>query len=257
MQARILSAVAALAILATTSALAQQNVQTQPAEASRDFFLKLGGVEGESEPPPPPPPPPPPSNGAAPVEQMSLNFEKFEHPGGGRAQDVAAPPEAPAALIVPAIQRARDAAPAAPATTPADVAPRANGTEALIVPAVQRVRDAAAGDPQPLVPEQPICAHCGSDIIQSQAQEPQPVVPELPICGHCGSEVAAAPAPATAEEEEQPRRRRVFSLSIGGVTVSSDGGVAVAAGEINGDGRGARRGGGDAARQPARATGRR
>ena len=192
-----------------------------------------------------------------PTDQFSLNYEEIKVEDESGARDVAAPPEAPAALIVPAIQRARDAAPAAPATTPADLAPSANGTEALIVPAVQRVREAAAGDPQPLVPEQPICAHCGSDIIQSQEQEPQPVVPELPICAHCGSEVAAAPASAGAEEEEQPRRRRVFSLSIGGVTVSSDGGVAVAAGDINGDGRDARGGGGDAARQPARAAGRR
>ena len=68
----------------------------------------------------------------------------------------------------------------------------------------------------------------------------QAVMPEMPICANCGADVAtatrAAAAPAAATTEERPRRR-VFSLSIGGITVSSDGGVNVAVGDVTGDGR--------------------
>src|SRR5262249_54149626 len=56
----------------------------------------------------------------------------------------------------------------------------------------------------------------------------QAVMPEMPICGHCGAD---APAPT------KPKKQSSFSFKFGGVGFSSSGGVSVAAGDVTGDGR--------------------
>lgn len=155
------------------------DVQAQPAGAGADFFIRLPGVEGESSPPPPPPPPPPQN---APREQISLNYEEPKASSESAGANIAAPQD---------------------------------GQAALIVPAVQRVREAAA------------------------APDDENIVPELPICGHCAADVAPTQPAAQAAPAERPRRR--FSFSIGGVTLSSGGGVSVAVGDIDGDSGGGAR----------------
>lgn len=245
MQVRILTTAAALAILAATSAFAQQSVQTQPAEGRFDAFLEIDGVKGESrDPPPPPPPSPPPPEAPSP-----------EH--GVQAQGA----DGASALIVPAIQRVREAAQSDALTdglmilrsAPEDeTAASGNGgvwKTSDIGPSASATREVTR-EGEGIVPELPICGHCGADV--PPPPQESAVMPEQPACAHCGADILQQQEPA-----EAPRPRRVFSLSIGGVTLSSDGGVAVAVGDINGDGRGNRSGGSDAARAPARPTGRR
>jgi hypothetical protein len=305
MQARILSLVAASAILAaTTVAMAQQNVQTQPAEnaASFDYLLKIEGVDGESSPPPPPPPPPPQnaptaeqgvtSGGAQATDGLMVLRYLFgaqpqppatdatTRPEGDTGtptaeQGVLSPEMREAALLVPAVQKVREAAGRLPPPPP-QAAGRSNGGVVVLSgsspPAASAPAEVAA-PAQPLMPELPICGHCGADTAIGSANggvwkttdsapasetpadvatRGQGVVPEQPACGHCGADILSAPA--AAEAEERPRRRR-FSLSIGGVTLSSDGGVAVAVGDVNGDSHGgnARRDN-SSARQPARSS---
>ena len=230
-------------------------VQAAPAEAQFDMFIRLGGVEGDSEEPPPPPPPPPPQN--APVAEAGVQAQ------GGET----------AALIVPAVQRVRESAARAPV---------ADGVVVLDTALPQSA-------PAPRDPEMPICGHCASDATDVQPQHqaaqtdglmfiralfglrgsaseaaPTPadtaaaqtqtdgllimrategdaIVPEIPICGHCSADVAAPPAAAQTPAAPAERPRRRFSLSIGGVTLSSDGGVSVAVGDVTGDGQESRR----------------
>ncbi|QGZ96407.1 hypothetical protein [Terricaulis silvestris] len=264
MQARFISLIAATAVVAAaTFAFADeqngpQGVQTQPAEAGFDFFLDIDGVKGESrDPPPPPPPPPPPQN--APAAEMGI----------------IAPDMREAALLVPAVQKIREAAASAPqgdgvvvldgtlpsggASAPraAEIAARSQGVmpelpicghcgaDTAIGSAnggIWKTTDGAAAETSRdvttggagLMPELPICAHCSSDARRTGATESAPRDPEQPVCGHCGADVAAAPVAATTEERP---RRRVFSLSIGGITVGSDGSVNVAVGDVTGDGQ--------------------
>lgn len=112
-------------IKVTGESAGADDVQQPPSEASHDYFLRLPGVEGESDPPPPPPPPPPPA---------PMHSEQGVSAGASEPQ------------------------------------------AALIVPAVQRVREAAASE-QPVDPEMPVCPHCGADVAANQqaaapAQQP-------------------------------------------------------------------------------------
>ena len=217
MQARFISLLAATAVVAAaTFAFAgeqntPQGVQTQPAEAG-GYLLEIDGVKGESRDPPPPPPPPPPQN--APTAELG----------------VVAPGVSEAALLVPAIQKVRDTAARAPQDDGVVVLDSNVPSGGASAPAPSDIATRGQG----LMPELPICAHCAADVRRSGATESAPRDPEQPICAHCGSDVAAAPAAAATEERP---RRRVFSLSIGGITVGSDGSVNVAVGDVTGDGQ--------------------
>ena len=86
-------------------------------QAEQELKYNFSGIEGaaapSSPPPPPPPPPRPPSSsggGSLPMEDVSFNFTKIETPAADEAQDVAAPQAEQAALLVPAVQRVREAA---------------------------------------------------------------------------------------------------------------------------------------------------
>jgi len=77
------------------SGAAPGSVQTPPSEGQHDYFLRLPGVEGESDPPPPPPPPPP-------APPAPMHSEQGVSAGDPDPQAIG--------LIVPAVQRVREAA---------------------------------------------------------------------------------------------------------------------------------------------------
>jgi hypothetical protein len=230
MQARLFSLVAAAAVVtAATVAMAQQSptIQTDPAAAKTDYLLEIDGVKGESSerPKSPPPPPPPPPQNAPTAEQGVLSPEMRE-----------------AALLVPAVQKIREAPAHGRGQNGGVLVLSGSSPPATEAPTATAV---SAQPPNPH-PEQPVCGYCGADAVapppasaaaRDVSAQPRNPHPEQPVCGHCGADaVASPPAPA---QPERPRRR--FSLSIGGVTLSSDGGVNVAVGDVNGDGSGHQR----------------
>jgi|CXWL01.1.fsa_nt_gi hypothetical protein len=146
--------------------------------ATAQPFLEFGSVPGEDSPPPPPPPP-----SEAPTATPGQNVSN------GRGQTGVG-------LIVPAVQRDRGSRARAAAAAPTAVTTNGQG----------------------LVPEQPVCGHCGADILTQQAAttdglliirhatEPQPaptpstgtgLMPEMPVCGHCGADIPAQQSAAT------------------------------------------------------------
>jgi hypothetical protein len=153
------------------------------------------------------------------MDQFSLNYEEIKTSSENGVQDVAAHQEGQAALLVPAVQRVRESA-------------------------------SRAGDPQMdgvvVLNQEEGQAGTGTLTLSNGGQA---VVPEIPICAHCGAdaEAQAHESEQSEQSEQRERPRRNFSLTIGGVTVGT-GGVNVAAGDVTGDGRGESR-----SRRPARA----
>lgn len=135
------------------------------------------------------------------------------------------------------------------------------GAQGMLLPAIQQVRPAAervppsaassnggtltlSGNGQAVMPEQPVCDHCGTHV-QAPASEQAASLPtgrrqHIPVrpVREAAATTEASATEATAEVEQPQRPRRRFSLSIGGVTLSSDGGVSVAVGDVTGDGSG-------------------
>jgi len=203
--------------------------------------------------PPPAPPLPLSGGGSMSSEQLSLNFEKYKGHTESSARDVATSQDEPIGLLLPAVQPQPETLPP-PSRSPQNAPAAQQGVQsnsaeqaALLVPAVQRVREAAARSRSPqaagaqsdVTTEGDAQAARGTGTLTLSNGGGAAVMPEQPVCDHCGAhaEVQAQQQPAA---EQQQRRRGRFSLSIGGVTLSSDGGVNIAVGDITGDGSGAR-----------------
>jgi hypothetical protein len=157
------------------------DVTPPPAEGRTDYYIALGGVEGEASAPAP------------------------------TGHDVQAPQQPQAGLLIPAVQ---------PPRRDGSIADRPQMDGVVVLNQEQ---------------EQAGKTGTGTLTLSSGGQA---VTPEMPICANCGADT---PAQAQPQPEQQERPRRNFSITIGGVTVGT-GGVNVAVGDVNGDGREARRG---------------
>ena len=196
---------------------APSGVTTAPAEARFDAYVAIDGVDGESSDDPHRDPP---------AEAPNCPTAESGRPAAGaNVQN----PQDPQAMI------------------------------GLLVPAVQKVRSAAsrAGNPQMdgvvlLNQEEEQATGTGTLTLTNGGQA---VVPEPPVCGSCSPDVPVRPQPQAQQqqaEEQRERPRRNFSISIGGVTFGT-GGVSVAAGDVDGDGRAAPSSSRTPSTRPARA----
>ena len=125
---------------------------------------------------------------------------------------------------------------AAPGVEPDEIDAQQAHQAGLLVPAVQKVREAAARTNGAAPGVEP------DELVTQQAQQQGRGAGTLTLSsgGQAATPAPSATPVAAAAEEQRPRRRSgAFSLSIGGISVSS-GGVNVAAGDVNGDAQGGR-----------------
>jgi hypothetical protein len=232
------------------------NVTTAPAEGRTDYLLELGGVEGDA---------------GAPAQTT---------------QSVDSGRQAQAGLLLPAVQPPRrdgsiapegmgiNGAEPAEGRTGTGTLTLSNGSAATTTDGLLLLRSLPGAAPQDdgvvvldqslpqgsaagsgtgtLVLTNGSAATTTDGLMVMRSLPPEAtetaIDPEMPICANCGADVQAEAQAEPQQEAERERPRRSFSISIGGVTLSSDGGVAIAVGDVTGDGRGSRSESSDSAR---------
>jgi hypothetical protein len=138
--------------------------------------------------------------------------------------------------------------PPPPSAPPAEPGVQAQPQQArigLLLPAVQKAQAPAAAAERPIMDgvvvlnaeQAPAPAARGTGTLTLSNGNGPALVPEMPICANCGADAQAQARHQAPEERPQRRRAPDFSFSIGGVSIGS-GGVSVAAGVVDGDGRG-------------------
>jgi hypothetical protein len=97
----LITAVASLAVI--TACTSESNLVQPERETSKRSGVLYGSQKPDTTKPPK-------SNGSLPAEEMSLNFEEIKSMLDGLITDITPPPSEPVGLLLPAVQKVREAA---------------------------------------------------------------------------------------------------------------------------------------------------